>query len=137
MYLNISNLCILLDTKKVKLFKEAAERKKKNLKKLREEQEKVFTKTIQTDNTYKEIFECLHNEPSDFKVALVMTQYFIEKSVYAFFGILKTYGRDQVEKWLKETLDIEKDGGIATKSFSRRRTPGGVFFYLVSRDTKV
>lgn len=39
-------------------------------------------------------------------------------------------GPDFARALLEETLDIEANGGMVTLDQSRRRTPGGVFFYL-------
>ncbi len=39
-------------------------------------------------------------------------------------------GPDFVRALLEETLEIEASGGMTTLDQSRRRTPGGVFFYL-------
>jgi hypothetical protein len=45
--------------------------------------------------------------------------------------IVKRLGTEQALAFLKEALDIEERGGLMVTDGSRRRTPGGVFFYLV------
>ncbi len=45
--------------------------------------------------------------------------------------IVERLGAKTVEVFLRETLEIEALGGIMLCDGSRRRTPGGAFFYLV------
>jgi len=45
--------------------------------------------------------------------------------------IAEHLGTDFVKENLEETLKIEAEGGMMTQEGERRRTPGGVFFYLV------
>ena len=44
--------------------------------------------------------------------------------------IVQILGRSQARALLEETLRVEENGGIMVPDGSRRRTPGGVFFYL-------
>ena len=44
---------------------------------------------------------------------------------------VRILGPAQVQALLDRTLDIERSGGLLLPDGSRRRTPGGVFFYLV------
>ncbi len=45
--------------------------------------------------------------------------------------LVKYLGTEQALAFLKEALDIEEQGGLMVTDGSRRRTLGGVFFYLV------
>jgi hypothetical protein len=45
--------------------------------------------------------------------------------------IVEACGIEQTQAWLDETLSIEANGGLMVGTGERRRTPGGVFFYLV------
>src|SRR5215469_8363520 len=45
--------------------------------------------------------------------------------------VVKKLGPEQALAFLKETQEIEAQGGLLLPDGSRRRTPGGVFFYLV------
>jgi hypothetical protein len=45
--------------------------------------------------------------------------------------IIQVCGIEQTQAWLEETLSIEASGGLLVHTGERRRTPGGVFFYLV------
>lgn len=45
--------------------------------------------------------------------------------------IANTLGMERMNEYLQKTLAIEDEGGMMTRSENRRRTPGGVFFYLV------
>ncbi len=45
--------------------------------------------------------------------------------------IVETCGVEQARAWLQETHTIEASGGLMINNGERRRTPGGVFFYLV------
>jgi len=44
---------------------------------------------------------------------------------------VRILGPAQVQALLDRTLDIERTGGLMLPDGSRRRTPGGVFFYLI------
>lgn len=44
--------------------------------------------------------------------------------------LIELCGLEFVEDILKQTLEIEANGGMLTLNQSRRRTPGGVFLYL-------
>ena len=44
--------------------------------------------------------------------------------------VAQTLGMDQVEALYQRTLEIEAAGGMLTMRGNRRRTPGGVFFFL-------
>ncbi len=43
-------------------------------------------------------------------------------------------GAEQALAWLSAAQQIEANGGMRTRNGSRRRTPGGVFFYLVRQE---
>ena len=45
--------------------------------------------------------------------------------------VVRKLGPEQALAFLKETQEIEAQGGLLLPDGSRRRTPGGVFFYLV------
>src|SRR5512142_2087913 len=45
--------------------------------------------------------------------------------------VVKQLGPEQALAFLHEALAIEESGGLMLPDGSRRRTPGGVFFYLV------
>jgi hypothetical protein len=45
--------------------------------------------------------------------------------------VVKRLGTEQSLTFLQETLEVEAQGGLRLADGSRRRTPGGVFFYLV------
>lgn len=45
--------------------------------------------------------------------------------------VVKKLGPEQALAFLQETQEIEAQGGLMVPDGSRRRTPGGVFFYLV------
>ncbi len=45
--------------------------------------------------------------------------------------ILERMGAEFVQTVLADTLHLEAEGGMLTEDKQRRRTPGGVFFYLV------
>ena len=45
--------------------------------------------------------------------------------------VVKKLGPEQALAFLEETQEIEAQGGLLLPDGSRRRTPGGVFFYLV------
>jgi phosphorylated adapter RNA export protein len=45
--------------------------------------------------------------------------------------VIKKLRPEQALAFLKETQEIEAQGGLLLPDGSRRRTPGGVYFYLV------
>ncbi len=45
--------------------------------------------------------------------------------------IVECCGAEQAHAWLRESQEIEANGGMLTRDGSRRRTPGGVYLYLV------
>ena len=47
------------------------------------------------------------------------------------YKIVNFIGSERAEKYFKETLEIEANGGMLTLSGDRRRTPGGVFLYRI------
>lgn len=51
--------------------------------------------------------------------------------LFRIFLIVKTLGREKTLALLQETVTLEEQGGLLVKDGSRRRTIGGVFFYLV------
>lgn len=48
-------------------------------------------------------------------------------------GIVQVLGEEGALTLLKETLDIEKSGGMMLADGTRRRSPGGVYFQLARR----
>ncbi|XP_066142499.1 phosphorylated adapter RNA export protein [Euwallacea fornicatus] len=48
--------------------------------------------------------------------------------------VVQAMGKERTIEFFKETQHIERDGGMPIKNQTRRRTPGGVFFYLVRTD---
>jgi hypothetical protein len=48
--------------------------------------------------------------------------------------IMETMGLEFADHFAQKTLDIEAQGGILLPDGSRRRTPGGVFYYLVRKE---
>ncbi len=44
---------------------------------------------------------------------------------------VRTLGPERTLQFVQRTLDVEAQGGLMLPDGSRRRTPGGVFFYLV------
>ncbi len=51
-------------------------------------------------------------------------------------SIVERYGEEGARALLEETLEIEANGGLMTNSGTRRRTIGGVFFYLAIQRTE-
>ena len=45
--------------------------------------------------------------------------------------IVQRLGVEKAQEFLRETLEIEDRDGLLVRDGSRRRTPGGVYFYLV------
>jgi phosphorylated adapter RNA export protein len=50
--------------------------------------------------------------------------------------IVSRLGNESALAYLRETQEIESQGGMLLADGSRRRTPGGVFFYLVKQAEK-
>jgi hypothetical protein len=80
---------------------------------------------------------------SDEQPATNMTADQVEQTIAAHLGetepeplhllhkVVKKLGPEQALAFLKETQEVEAQGGLLLPDGSRRRTPGGVFFYLV------
>ena len=47
--------------------------------------------------------------------------------------IIIVLGPERTQAFLSETLELEAQGGVMTRKGDRKRTPGGVFFYLVRK----
>jgi hypothetical protein len=47
--------------------------------------------------------------------------------------VITTIGLKRTQEFLEKTLAIEAEGGMMVSSGQRKRTPGGVFFYLVRK----
>lgn len=45
--------------------------------------------------------------------------------------VIKVIGMQRTQEFYEKTLEIEQNGGMKVSQGDRRRTPGGVFFYLV------
>lgn len=54
-----------------------------------------------------------------------------EPNVELVSQIITVIGEDRAREFLRQALEVEAGGGLVTKAGGRRRTPGGVFFYLV------
>jgi hypothetical protein len=46
-------------------------------------------------------------------------------------AVVKILGPDKALALCEKALEVEQQGGMMTRDGTRRRTPGGVFFYLV------
>lgn len=57
-----------------------------------------------------------------------------EENVEQLTTAVNIIGLDRAKTCLKKTIDIEENGGMMIISGKRRRTPGGVFFYMVRTD---
>jgi len=72
-------------------------------------------------------------EPSQFAVAMMIANRLGEKQKgvrNAIKDIVHALGRTQSRQLLEQTLQIEASGGMILPDGSRRRTLGGIFFYL-------
>jgi hypothetical protein len=72
-------------------------------------------------------------EPSQLEVATMIAAQIgedQEAQKQQIFSIVRALGRTQARALLDETLQIEAQGGMMLPDGSRRRTPGGVYFYL-------
>ena len=59
-----------------------------------------------------------------------MAKVLLETNVGQMCSIAAVLGMDAVEDIFDRTLDIEISGGLSTQNGARRRSSGGVFFYL-------
>jgi PHAX RNA-binding domain len=76
----------------------------------------------------------VQREPSQLEVAAMIADQLgeTEASVrQSIVRIVKALGRTQAREMLNFTLQAEEHGGLMVPDGSRRRTPGGVFFYYV------
>jgi hypothetical protein len=77
----------------------------------------------------------VQREPSQLEVAAMIadqlgeTEASVRQSIAL---IVKALGRTQAREMLNFTLQAEEHGGLMVPDGSRRRTPGGVFFYYVN-----
>jgi hypothetical protein len=53
-----------------------------------------------------------------------------EVPLFQIAGVVRVLGEETAQKILAETQEIEKNGGMMLPDGSRKRTPGGVFFFL-------
>jgi hypothetical protein len=53
-----------------------------------------------------------------------------EVPLFQITGVVRVLGEETAQKLLAETLETEKNGGMMLPDGSRKRTPGGVFFFL-------
>jgi hypothetical protein len=53
-----------------------------------------------------------------------------EVPLFQIAGVVRVLGEEVAQKLLAETQEIEKNGGMMLPDNSRKRTPGGVFFFL-------
>lgn len=72
------------------------------------------------DPLVTEIAEAL-NEPNTFLVG----------------RMVQVIGAERTRAFYQQTLDIEANGGMMTVQGDRKRTPGGVFFYLVRKGVSI
>jgi len=73
----------------------------------------------------------------DYKVAFYMAKRLNERKKHLFSSSMKLLGRETCLKLFFKTLKIERLGGMMIKNKSRRRTPGGVFLYMVRKDSRL
>src|SRR5215472_128037 len=72
-------------------------------------------------------------EPSQEEVAAMIAETLGETEEGAcksILHIIRSVGRTHARELLSMTLQTEEHGGLMLPDGSRRRTPGGVFFYL-------
>ena len=54
-----------------------------------------------------------------------------QEAIRSITRVVRVLGIAQAVEFLNKTLDIEAHGGMLTPDKSRRKTPGGVYFYVV------
>lgn len=57
-----------------------------------------------------------------------------EPNIFLTRDVVYTIGIDECREYLARTLKIEEEGGMILSKGNRRRTPGGIFFWLVKED---
>ncbi len=57
-----------------------------------------------------------------------------EPNIFLTRDVVYTIGIDECREYLERTLKIEEEGGVVLSRGNRRRTPGGIFFWLVKED---
>lgn len=82
--------------------------------------ELTVTDSDSVDNIAKDIAEKLSEE----KVSLI-------------FNIVETVGTSKAIKLYEETKRIEEEGGIMVMNGLRRRTPGGVYIFILKKDPEI
>ena len=94
-----------------------------------------FNVVLDNEVTPEAIIEVVMDDSNDSSsVASSLAAYLWEPKTHIFRRCLSIFSREQIASWLKETIELEKGDGMATITGARRKTPGGVFFTLVSRD---
>lgn len=73
-----------------------------------------------------------HQPPSD-PLITEIAQTLNEPNVVLVKKVVQTLGSERARAYLQQTLDIEAQGGMMTIAGQQRRTPGGVFFYLIRK----
>jgi len=63
-------------------------------------------------------------------VASQIAQELNEPNVPLMNQVVRVYGIETAKALLAQTLEAEQEGGLMTRAGDRRRTPGGVFFWL-------
>ncbi|XP_030386444.1 phosphorylated adapter RNA export protein [Scaptodrosophila lebanonensis] len=93
-----------------------------------------------SDNTCEprqilDLNETRGREPSD--VAREMANKLHEKKDELLVRAIEILGIELLQEIYKETQRIEADGGMMIKTGQRRRTPGGVFFFLLKHNDSI
>ncbi|KAJ6219420.1 hypothetical protein RDWZM_005232 [Blomia tropicalis] len=69
-----------------------------------------------------------------FRVANDIAKQLKEERIDIIQRVVEIVGEEKARRLTAEVLDIESAGGMMTGDQSRRRSPGGVFFYLVKNE---
>ncbi|XP_018335722.1 phosphorylated adapter RNA export protein [Agrilus planipennis] len=105
----------------LKLYKDKKNCNKDD-KKIKGTSRTIFDLKCTSENTAEEIAKELANKLYEEKEDLLVK-------------IVEVIGKEKVFKIFKETKRIEEDGGMLIMNQTRRRTPGGVFLFLVKHDS--